>query len=48
MEEIYKQLSSEDLNALLDKDFSSMSTEGLKLIQNGYAEENSFTIIHYR
>jgi len=40
MEEIYKQLSTEDLNALLDKDFSAMSTEGLKLIQNGYAEEN--------
>ena len=40
MEEIYKQLSTEDLNALLDKDFSSMSTEGLKLLQNGYAEEN--------
>jgi len=40
MEEIYKQLSTEDLNALLDKDFNAMSTEGLKLIQNAYAEES--------
>ncbi len=41
MEEIYKQLSTEDLNALLDKDFSSMSTEGLQLFQGAEQAKNA-------
>tara|TARA_Y100000758_G_C15974050_1_gene394376 strand:- start:370 stop:480 length:111 start_codon:yes stop_codon:yes gene_type:complete len=34
MEEIIKQLSTEDLIAFQNKDFASMSTEGLQLLHD--------------